>query len=77
MIKALTAFFLAATAYLNRWHLWKLADLDKDISKTTDEIDNLSGDPSPANFMRIERLAQQLERQRTLRAAFDNTTKGK
>ena len=59
MVKALTAFLLAAAAYLNRWHLWKLADLERDLKQINNEIDSLSADITPANLLRIERLRQE------------------
>ena len=62
MVKALTAFLLAAAAYLNRWHLWKLADLERDLKQINNEIDSLSADITPANLLRIERLRQENKR---------------
>ena len=76
MLKALTAFFLAAAAYLNRWHLWKLADLERDTQKTLDEIDSLSADITPANLLRIERLRQKHERQCSLQSTMRDVGEG-
>ena len=62
MLKALTAFLLAAAAYLNRWHLWKLADIERDLKQINDEIDSLSSNITPANLLRIDRLRQDHKR---------------
>ena len=76
MIKALTAFLLAAAAYLNRWHLWKLADLERDLKQINDEIDSLSSNITPANLLRIDRLRQDHERIGALFCAMRDAGKG-
>ena len=77
MLKVLTAFLLAATAYLERWHAWKHIDLEKELQSLDDEIYNLSFDPSPDNLLRIEYIREKkIKPIRALQSSFCHTDEG-
>ena len=70
MLKALTAFLLAATAYLNRWRLWKEYQLTKEIFKLDDEIYSTADSDEPSSVLRVEQLNSRREQLRSLRSSF-------
>jgi len=70
MLKALTAFFLAAAAYLNRWYLWKEYQLTKEIFKLDDEIHSTADSDDESSVLRVAVLNERRKQLRTLRSSF-------
>lgn len=73
MLKTLSAFFTAATAYLERWHLWKLAALESEIHGIRHQIYMLGKSGTPSDILLIESLREDLERLSALRSALNDT----
>ena len=76
LLNALTAFLQAATAYLERWHLWKLAQLESEIHGIRHQIYMLGKSGTPADLLQIDVISADLERLCALRSTFSDVDKG-
>ena len=69
---------LAVTAYMERWHMWKHIDLEKELQSLDDEIYNLSSNPSSANLLRIEYIREKkIKPIRALQSTFCHSEEGR
>ena len=73
MLKALTALCLAATAYLERWRIWKEYQITKEIFKLDDEIIDTADSDDASSVLRVEQLNSRREQLRALRSSFRDT----
>ena len=67
-MNAISALLTAITAACNAYAEWMLGQRETELDQIEDELDRLAAIGDGASKLRIERLAQRLQRKRTLRS---------